>query len=232
MQNQPKILIIEDELQIRRVLRLTLEAKHFQISEAANGKDGIYQAATFLPDVILLDLGLPDMDGQTVLLQIREWSKVPIIILSVRDDEKGKVAALEAGADDYVTKPFGVEELIARLHVALRHGQKPENELHLFSNSNLHVDLVNRIVNNGDAQVRLTATEYSLLVLFVKNPGKVLTYNYLIKSIWGRLNTEDSRSLRVHMARLRKKLESDPENPTLFITESGVGYRMMMIEEG
>jgi two-component system, OmpR family, KDP operon response regulator KdpE len=140
------------------------------------------------------------------------------------------VAALEAGADDYVTKPFGVEELIARLHVALRHGQKTEDELRLFSNSNLHVDLINRIVNNGDTQVRLTATEYSLLVLFIKNAGKVLTYNFLIKSIWGRLNTEDSRSLRVHMARLRKKLESDPENPTLFITESGVGYRMQMFD--
>ncbi len=230
MSNKPKILIIDDELQIRRILRLTLETKGFYISEASNGADGVYQAATFLPDVIILDLGLPDKDGISVLAQIREWSKVPVIILSVRDDEKGKVAALEAGADDYVTKPFGVEELIARLHVALRHGQKNEEELKVFSNGILHVDLVNRIVTSGEVQIKLTATEYSLLLEFVKNAGKVLTYGHLIRMIWGPFNAEDTRSLRVHMARLRKKLEIDLENPQLFVTESGVGYRMPIID--
>jgi two-component system, OmpR family, KDP operon response regulator KdpE len=231
MAEAANILIIDDELQIRRILRLTLETRGFHITEAANGKDGLYQAATMRPDVVLLDLGLPDMDGMAVLTGIREWSAVPVIILSVRDEEKEKVAALEAGADDYVTKPFGIDELIARLHVALRHAKQPQDELREFRNGHLHVDLVARTVKKGDELVRLTATEYDLLLQFVKNAGKVLTHRHLMKELWGPYRNDETQTLRVHIAQLRKKLESDPSLPKLFITESGVGYRMPLLDE-
>ena len=226
-----KILVVDDELQIRRFLRVVLEANGYSIIEAANGKEGIYKTTTDHPDCIILDLGLPDMDGRTVLKTIREWSAVPIIILSVRDEEKEKVAALESGADDYVTKPFGVNELIARLHVNLRHAQKPGDEIHEFKNGNLYVDIVSRIVKNGDKQVNLTSTEYSILMQFIKNAGKVLTHRHLIKEIWGPYRTDETQTLRVHMAQLRKKLETDPAKPRLLVTESGVGYRMLLLEE-
>jgi two-component system KDP operon response regulator KdpE len=232
MTNEKKILIIDDEIQIRRILRLTLESHEFKIVEASNGKDGLYQAATCHPDIIILDLGLPDIDGMQVLSKIREWSEVPIIILSVRDEEEEKVEALDSGADDYVTKPFGVNELIARIQVALRHAAKDDSEMKEFCNGNLRIDLVNRIVYNGNEQVKLTATEYSILLEFVKNAGRVLTYQHLIKEIWGPHGTaETTQSLRVHMAQLRKKLESDPSATKLFITESGIGYRMRLIND-
>jgi two-component system KDP operon response regulator KdpE len=171
------------------------------------------------------------MDGLAVLKTIREWSAVPIIILSVRDEEKEKISALESGADDYVTKPFGVGELIARLHVSLRHAQKPDDELPEFRNGDLFVDIVNRIVKKGDNRVSLTSTEYSILMQFIKNAGKVLTHRLLIKEIWGPYRTDETQTLRVHMAQLRKKLETDPSKPRIFITESGVGYRMMLVEK-
>jgi two-component system, OmpR family, KDP operon response regulator KdpE len=231
MTESTKILIIDDELQIRRILRLTLETKGFHIIEAANGKEGIYQAATMRPDVVVLDLGLPDMDGVAVLTSIREWSKVPVIILSVRDEEKEKVVALEAGADDYVTKPFGIDELVARLHVALRHVKGPHDELREFRNGHLHVDLVTRTVKKGKEPVKLTATEYDLLLQYVKNAGKVLTHRHLMKELWGPYRNDETQTLRVHMAQLRKKLETDPSFPKLFITESGVGYRMPLLDE-
>ncbi|HMD67997.1 MAG TPA: response regulator [Chitinivibrionales bacterium] len=225
-----KVLIIDDELQIRRFLRVTLEANGYQILEAPSAKEGIYKAATEHPDAIVLDLGLPDMDGSAVLKQVREWSAVPVIILSVRDDEKGKVAALDAGADDYVVKPFGVNELIARLRVALRHGREGADEVKEFQNGDLFVDLVNRTVKVGGSPVKLTATEYSLLIQFVKNAGKVLTHRHLMKEIWGPYREEETQYLRVYVAQLRKKLETDPARPKLFITESGVGYRMPVSE--
>ena len=178
-----------------------------------------------------MDLGLPDMDGLKVLENIRQWSDIPIIILSVRDDEKGKIAALEAGADDYVTKPFSVNELIARVHVALRHAQAPGDEVREFKNNGLSVDMVNRTVTVPGGEVRLTATEYSLLMQFVKNAGKVLTHRHLMKEIWGPYRTEETQTLRVHMAQLRKKIEADPAVPKIIITEPGVGYRMRLVEE-
>lgn len=227
-----RILVIDDELQIRRFLRVVLEANGYSIIEASTGKEGVYKTTTEHPDIIILDLGLPDMDGQAVLRTVREWSAIPIIVLSVRDDEKEKVEALESGADDYVTKPFGVNELIARLHVSLRHSQKPEEEIREFRNGNLYVDVVNRIVKNADKQVNLTSTEYSILMQFIKNAGKVLTHRHLIKEIWGPYRSDETQTLRVHMAQLRKKLEIDPGKPRLLITESGVGYRMLMVEEG
>jgi two-component system KDP operon response regulator KdpE len=221
-----KILIIDDELQIRRFLRVALSANGYQVLEAPTGKEGIYRAATDHPDAIVLDLGLPDMDGGAVLKQVREWSTVPVIILSVRDDEKGKVAALDAGANDYVVKPFGVNELIARLRVALRHGREGGDDVKEFQNGDLFVDLVSRMVKVKGSPVKLTATEYSLLMQFVKNAGKVLTHRYLMKEIWGPYREDETQYLRVYVAQLRKKLETDPARPKLFITESGVGYRM------
>jgi len=228
-----KILVIDDELQIRRFLRVVLEANGYSIIEASTGKEGVYKTTTDHPDCLILDLGLPDMDGKDVVQTVRQWSEIPIIILSVRDDEKDKVAALELGADDYVTKPFSVNELIARLHVCLRrrHGQKPGEEITEFTNGNLYVDVVNRIVKNDGRQVSLTSTEYSILMQFLKNAGRVLTHRHLIKEIWGPYRTDETRTLRVHMAQLRKKLETDPAKPTLFVTESGVGYRMHIPEE-
>ena len=225
-----KILVVDDELQIRRFLRVALEANGYSIVEASTGKEGIYKATVEHPDCIILDLGLPDMDGIDVLKKVREWSEIPIIILSVRDDEKGKVAALDAGADDYVVKPFGVNELIARLRVALRHGREGADEVEEFRNGGLFVDLVNRIVKKDDAAVKLTATEYSLLMQFVKNAGKVLTHRHLMKEIWGPFREDETQYLRVYIAALRKKLESEPSRPALFVTESGVGYRMPLIE--
>ena len=225
-----RILVVDDVIQIRRFLKVTLEANGYHVLEASTAKDGIYKAATDHPDAIVLDLGLPDMDGSAVLKQVREWSAVPVIILSVRDDEKGKVAALDAGADDYVVKPFGVNELIARLRVALRHGVDGADEVKEFENGELFVDLANRIVKVGGLPVKLTATEYSLLIQFVKNAGKVLTHRHLMREIWGPYREEETQYLRVYVAQLRKKLETDPARPKLLITESGVGYRMPVDE--
>jgi two-component system KDP operon response regulator KdpE len=231
MAEQTRILVIDDELQIRRILRLTLESNGFVVIEAGTGKDGLYAAASRHPEVIVLDLGLPDMDGLTVLRQIREWSAVPVIILSVRNEEREKVAALESGADDYMTKPFGINELIARLRVALRHSNKPGEEQQEFHNGHLHIDMVTRIVKHGETPVKLTATEYALLMQFVRHAGKVLTHRHLMKEVWGPYREDETQYLRVYMAQLRKKLEVDPGNPRLFITESGIGYRMVLLEE-
>jgi len=220
------ILIIDDELSIRRFLRVTLEAHGYAVIEADTGKDGIYQAATEHPAIVVLDLGLPDIDGMQVLAQIREWSKVPILILSVRNGEQEKVQALESGADDYITKPFSIKEVIARVRVALRHFQQPDNTQHEFCNKNLYVDIAHRTVKNNDALVKLTATEYMLMMQFITNAGKVLTHRQLMKEVWGPYRDNETSNLRVHIAQLRKKLEIDPTFPKLFVTESGVGYRM------
>jgi len=231
MDGKAAILIIDDELSIRRFLKLTLEAHDYTVIEADTGKDGLYKAATEHPAGIILDLGLPDMTGMQVLAQIREWSKVPVLILSVQDGEQEKVLALESGADDYITKPFSVKEVIARVRVALRHFQQPDNARHEFCNKNLYVNIADRIVKNNDIPVKLTATEYLLMIQFITNPGKVLTHRQLMKEVWGPYRDNETSNLRVHMAQLRKKLESDPASPQLFITESGVGYRMPADDE-
>lgn len=218
-------LVIDDEPQIRRLLRVTLEANGYRVFDAATGNDGVAQAAQRKPDVVLLDLGLPDLDGLTVLKRIREWSKVPVLILSVRDQEEEKIAALDSGADDYVTKPFNSGELLARVRAALRHGQ-PQGADAIFRFGNLEVDLSKRLVLKGGMEVKLTPIEYSLLRLLVMHPGKVLTHRQLLAEVWGEKAVGQSHYLRVHFAHLREKLEEDSSMPELILTEPAVGYRL------
>jgi len=218
-------LVIDDEPQIRRLLRVTLEASDYRVFDAATGQDGLVQAAQRKPDVILLDLGLPDLDGVQVLKRIREWSQVPVIILSVRDQEEEKVAALDCGADDYVTKPFNSAELLARLRAALRHRQ-PQGADAIFRAGNLEVDLSKRLVLKNGGEVKLTPIEYSLLRLLVTHAGKVLTHRQLLTEVWGEKSAGQSHYLRVHIAHLREKLETNPSAPELILTEPAVGYRL------
>lgn len=224
----PLILLIEDEPPMRRFLRAALGAQDYRLVEATTARDGLAQAASRNPDVILLDLGLPDRDGLEVARELREWSATPIIVLSARGREQDKVAALDLGADDYLTKPFGVEELLARIRVALRHaalppGAPPEP---VFQAGDVRVDLVRREVRRGDQQVHLTPTEYKLLTLLVRHAGKVLTHRQLLKEVWGTTYADQSHYVRVYMAQLRQKLEADPARPRLLVTEPGVGYRL------
>ena len=223
---KPTALVIDDELQIRRLLRVCLEANGYRVLEAATGQEGITEAAQRTPDVVILDLGLPDMDGVAVLKRLREWSKVPVIVLSVRDREDDKIAALDNGADDYVTKPFGTGELLARLRVAERHAL-PSAESALFRAGALEVDLTARVVKLKGQEVKLTATEYSLLRLFVRHAGKVLTHHQILKEVWGPNSVEQTHYLRVYIAHLREKLEADASKPRLILTEPGVGYRLL-----
>jgi two-component system KDP operon response regulator KdpE len=224
------VLVIDDEPQIRRLLRVTLEANDYEVFDAATGQDGIAQAAQCRPEIILLDLGLPDLDGVEVLKRIREWSRVPIIILSVRDRENDKIAALDAGADDFVTKPFGSGELLARLRTTLRRSQ-PQPAEAIFRNGNLELDLSTRIVRKNGQEVKLTPTEYSLLRLLVVHAGKVLTHHQLLTEVWGPNAAEQTHYLRVHIAHLREKLEDNAAQPKFIITESGVGYRAIRFDE-
>jgi two-component system, OmpR family, KDP operon response regulator KdpE len=224
---KPNVLVIDDELQIRRLLRACLEGNGYRVIEAATGQEGITQAAQHPPDVVLLDLGLPDMDGVTVLKRLREWSHVPVVVLSVRDREDDKVAALDNGADDYVTKPFSTAELLARLRVAQRH-VLPASESPIFRSGDVEVDMTARVVRLKGREVKLTATEYSLLRLFVQHAGKVLTHRQILKEVWGPGYIEQTHYLRVYMAHLREKLEPDPSQPRIFITEPGVGYRLLI----
>ncbi len=219
-------LVIDDEVQLRRLLRITLEADGYKVFESANGKDGLIEAASRRPDVVLLDLGLPDMEGVEVLKRLREWTRVPVIVLSVRDREEDKVAALDNGADDYVTKPFSSAELLARLRVAQRRSQ-PAAEETVFRTEHLEVDLVTRTVKAGGREVKLTATEYALLRLFVTHAGKVLTHKQILREVWGPNSTEQTHYLRVYMAHLREKLEKNASVPRHFITEPGIGYRFI-----
>jgi two-component system, OmpR family, KDP operon response regulator KdpE len=223
---KPAVLVVDDEVQIRRLLRVCLEANGYRVSEAATGQEGITAAAQRPPDLILLDLGLPDMDGVTVLKRLREWSHAPVVVLTVRDREEDKIAALDNGADDYVTKPFGTGELLARLRAALRHA-KPAGQLSVFRTGNLEVDLAARVVKLAGKDVRLTATEYSLLRLLVQHAGKVLTQRQILKEVWGPNYVEQSHYLRVYIAHLREKLEAEPSKPKLILTEPGVGYRLV-----
>jgi two-component system KDP operon response regulator KdpE len=222
-------LVIDDEPQIRRLLRVTLEANGYSVAEAVNGEDGIVQAAQSRPEVVVLDLGLPDMDGVAVLKRIREWSRVPVIILSVRDREQDKIAALDAGADDFVTKPFSGGELLARLRTALRRSQ-PQSAEAVHRAGAVEVDLAARMVRKNGQDVKLTPTEYALLRLLVVHGGKVLTHRQLLTEVWGPNAVEQTHYLRVHIAHLREKLEENTAEPRFIITEPGVGYRAMGVE--
>jgi two-component system KDP operon response regulator KdpE len=222
-------LVIDDELQMRRLLRVCLEANGYRVLEAATGAEGIAQAAQHPPDVVILDLGLPDMEGVAVLKRLREWSRVPVVVLSVRDREEDKIAALDNGADDYVTKPFSSGELLARLRVAQRHAA-PSSETTVFRSGQLEVDLAARVVKVKGKEVKLTATEYSLLRLFAQHAGKVLTHRQILREVWGPNYVEQTHYLRVYLAHLREKLEANPAEPELLTTEPGVGYRLVSKE--
>ena len=221
----PVALLIEDEIQMRRFLRAALQSHEYQLVEATTAREGLAQAAGRNPDVILLDLGLPDGDGIDLTRRIREWSQVPIIVLSARGREEDKVAALDAGADDYLTKPFGVGELLARLRVALRHATAADSEP-MFRLDGLRVDFEHRRIFVDDMEVHLTPTEYKLLGVLIRHAGKVLTHRQLLKEVWGPNAVEHTHYVRVYMTQLRRKLESDATRPKYLLTEPGVGYRL------
>jgi two-component system KDP operon response regulator KdpE len=221
-----RILLIDDERAIRRLLRAELAAHGYEVLEAATGEEGLQSAATQHPDVIILDLGLPDLDGVQVTRRLREWTQTPIIILSVRGSEEDKIAALDAGADDYLTKPFGTGELTARIRAALRRIQPPGEGQPVFQVDELRVDLLHRTVSVDDHLVDLTPNEYELLKLLVQHAGKVVTHRQLLRAVWGSGYEEEAHLLRVNISNLRHKLESDPAQPRYILTESGVGYRL------
>ncbi len=224
---EPVIVLIEDEPQIRRFLRANLLSQGYRLFEAVTGGDGLIEAATRQPDVVVIDLGLPDMDGIDVIRRLREWTNVPVIVLSARGQERDKVAALDAGADDYVSKPFGAGELLARIRVALRHAASPGGgEDATFTVGDLQVDLARRQVLVAGKEVHLTPIEYRLLTTLVRHAGKVLTHSQLLKEVWGPSHSSDAHYLRVYMVQLRRKLEVDPTRPRYLLTEPGVGYRL------
>lgn len=227
---QNTIVIIDDEAQIRKILSITLEAADYKVIESSKGKDGIVAVANYHPQLVILDLGLPDEDGFSVLKEIRSWSNVPVIILSVRNSEENIVKALDLGADDYITKPFNSSELLARIRANIRRTQQSDNETSL-TNGKLKIDFVQRIVYKNNKELKLTNTEYLLLSLFIKNIDKVLTHNFVLKEIWGPSHTEDSQYLRVFIGQIRKKIEDDISRPKYIITASGVGYRMKMLND-
>jgi two-component system KDP operon response regulator KdpE len=225
MSEGPVALIIDDELAIRRFLRIGLEASGYRVREAASGQAGLQDAAMARPDVIILDLGLPDLDGLEVLRRLREWSRAPVIVLTVRDAEEDKIALLDAGADDYLTKPFLVGELLARLRAAMRRAQTA-GDSPLIQAGPLTIDLSRRAVSVGDRPVKLTATEYALLRALAQQAGRVLTHRQLLREVWGPAYETEVQYLRVYIAMLRRKLEADPADPRILLTESGVGYRL------
>lgn len=223
---KPTVLVVDDELQIRRLLRLCIESNGYRVCEAVCGQDALTELAQHKFDIVVLDLGLPDIDGVSVLKRLREWSRIPVIILSVRDREEDKVAALDNGADDYVTKPFATGELLARLRVALRHAA-PLPETSVFRSGDLEVDFAARMVKLKGQQIKLTATEYSLLKILVQNAGKVLTHRHILREVWGPNYESQSHYLRVYIAHLREKLETDSSKPRRISTEPGIGYRFL-----
>lgn len=221
------ILLIEDEPQMRRFLRITLQGHGYRLIEAVEGEEGLKQAATRNPDVVLLDLGLPDIDGLEVTRRLREWTQIPIIVLSAREQEEDKIRALDAGADDYLTKPFGAGELLARIRVALRHTATQHGEEgSVFVLGTLKVDLIKRQVLLDDRGIHLTPIEYRLLTVLIKHAGKVMTHGQIMKEVWGPAYVNQSHYLRIYMGQLRHKLEADPARPQFFINEPGVGYRL------
>jgi two-component system KDP operon response regulator KdpE len=227
MSSGPHILVIDDEPQILRAIRTILSEKQFRVITANRGEEGLALAAANEPDLIILDLGLPDMDGVEVTRRLREWTQRPIIILSVRDSERDKVSALDQGADDYLTKPFGVEELLARVRVALRHSGHAAETQKVITAGPLTIDLAWHIVKRGEEEVKLTATEYKLLAYLAANHGRVLTHQSILTHVWGPADADHTEYLRVYMRQLRKKLEADPERPQYILTEPGIGYRFI-----
>jgi two-component system KDP operon response regulator KdpE len=227
-QNKGMILLIEDEPQMQRFLRIVLQGQGFRFIEAQTGQEGLAQAATRSPDIILLDLGLPDIDGLEVTRRLREWSDIPIIVLSAREQEQDKIKALDAGADDYLTKPFGAGELLARIRVAIRHKVMRQSTTGepVFILDNLRVDMSNRQVFLNEQEVHLTPIEYKLLTVLIQNAGKVVTHSQLLKEVWGPSYSKETQYLRVYMTQLRHKLELDPARPRFLINEPGIGYRL------
>jgi two-component system KDP operon response regulator KdpE len=234
MSNIPHILVIDDEPQILRAMRTILTEKQFRVTTASRGEEGLALAAANEPDLIILDLGLPDMDGVKVCQQLREWTQTPIIILSVRDSERDKVAALDMGADDYLTKPFSIEELLARVRVALRHAESRKSSQGMQSKvikaGPLTIDLAWHIVKRGDEEIKLTGTEHKLLAFLAANHGRVLTHQSILTHVWGEADADHTEYLRVYMRQLRKKLEENPERPQHILTEPGIGYRFIADE--
>lgn len=224
----PKVILIEDDPRIRRFVRVALDSHGFRLVEAETAREGILHSASDQPDLILLDLGLPDADGLELIRQVREWSNLPIIVLSARGQERDKVAALDAGADDYLTKPFGIDELLARMRAALRRASlPPEGSVEpVFTVGDLQIDFARRQVKARGAEVRLTPTEYRLLGVLARHAGKVLTHGQLLREVWGPGSTEETQYLRVYMGQLRRKIEADTARPRYLFTEPGVGYRL------
>ncbi|GAB4525897.1 MAG: response regulator [Anaerolineae bacterium] len=228
MTNGPQILVVDDELQIRRFLRISLESHGYRVYEVATGAEAIQAVAHLRPDLIILDMGLPDIDGLDVLRRVREWTKTPVIILSVRDADMDKVTALDAGADDYLTKPFSVEELMARIRVEQRHAQREQEEA-VFQSGRLSVDFSKRLVTVDGEAIKLTPTEYALLRLLIQHAGKVLTHRHILREVWGPGAVNQTHYLRVYFAQLRQKIEVNPALPEIIVTEPGVGYRLMRL---
>jgi two-component system KDP operon response regulator KdpE len=229
MSNQPHILVIDDEHQILRAMRTILSAHQFRVTTASTGEEGLALAAANQPDAIILDLSLPDMDGVTVCQSLREWTHIPIIVLSVRDSEQDKVRALDAGADDYLTKPFGIDELLARLRVALRHAaaQSQVDKKSVITAGPVHIDLAKHQVHRNGEEVKFTATEFKLLAYLASNAGRVLTHQSILSHVWDPADADHVEYLRVFVRQLRKKLEDDPEQPLFILNEPGIGYRFI-----
>lgn len=231
--NAATVLVVEDEPQVARFLRTGLSAQGYVVLESENGKDALRQAVQYVPDLVLLDLGLPDMDGLAVLETLRAWSRVPVIVLSARGQERAKIEALDKGADDYLTKPFGFPELLARMRVALRHAARSAQptEERVFASGGLSIDLVDRRVKLGERDVHLTPIEFKLLAVLARHAGRVVTHKQLLSEVWGPQCTEETHYLRVYMTHLRRKLELGPGEPRVFETEAGVGYRLRVPDE-
>lgn len=231
--NKPQILIVEDDIAVGNLIATALETQSYQFHRASTGAGAVLDALSYRPDVMLLDLGLPDMDGVEIIKKVRSWSNLPIIVVSARSEDSDKVAALDAGADDYLIKPFSVEELLARLRVSLRRvrydGEKVDEARSIYDNGSLKIDYAAGCAYQQGEEVHLTPIEYKLLCLLAKNTGKVLTHNYILKEVWG-TGSADTPALRVFMATLRKKIEPDPSRPRFIQTHIGVGYRMMRQE--
>ncbi len=232
-QDKGMILLIEDEPQMQRFLRIVLQGQGYRFIEAQTGQEGLVQVATRSPDIILLDLGLPDIDGLEVTKRLREWSDIPIIVISAREQEQDKIKALDAGADDYLTKPFGAGELLARIRVAIRHKVMRQSTAGepIFTIVNLRVDMSRRQVFLNEQEVHLTPIEYKLLTVLIQNAGRVVTHNHLLKEVWGPSYTKETQYLRVYMTQLRHKLELDPARPRFLINEPGIGYRLKINPE-